>query len=744
MTLEDLRAAPPARLPFPITRSLASPVEAKGDGVPTMVGHFSTFNDWYEVDSLIEGHFLERVAPGAFRKTIAESRGSMKVLFNHGQDTTMGNQVLGDIEDLREDDIGPAYEVPLFDGVPTLIVSGLRAGAYGSSHRFTAEKDVWDNHPEPSDYNPAGLPERTITEARVYEFGPVTFPADPKADVGIRSTTDDFYRRSKDPEQFEALLRSAQVARTPRPTQPPAGTPQEPPSPDTAAPLAAAVAPSTQPTTTKETRSVSDISPEDRVSEIAELKETIVRMAGEHTGRMPADVQAAYDANKKRLNELELDQQAWELRKADVARLSQETRTTERTYEAPEVIVRKTEADIYDLAKIRSETRSREEYDSKVQSNALRSIDSLRSVPKANLDALVDIIENHDEGTDGKGEVALRVLATGSPVYKRAFSKYLKGQTALWTQEEARAAALAVTATTTTGGYAVPYVFDPTLIRIGVWTAQNPFRAACRTVTITNGNVWKAVTVGAVTAAYGTEASAATEQGPTFGQPSYQVQTAKAFATLSIETLEDRPDITGELTGVFAEAKDTLEENEFAVGTGATVHPKGMFYAASYTPTNTATNDTTALSDTQLVEAALPLRFRAKAEWFMNRSTLRQLMALDTGWRYFSGAGIQFAGNQNPVTNDRGNTGIKLLGYDVWEVPSAVSTLTTDQALIAGLVDPTSYIIVDRIGMNVEVIPQMLDGATPSFPTLQRGVICYWRNYAAPHTADAGRILRVQ
>ena len=117
--------------------------------------------------------------------------------------------------------------------------------------------------------------------------------------------------------------------------------------------------------------------------------------------------------------------------------------------------------------------------------------------------------------------------------------------------------------------------------------------------------------------------AAALVQPASAAEPTYTVQTASAFATLSIETMQDRPDITGELTSLFSEAKDTLEENKFAVGAGTGALPLGMFTATAYTATNTATNDTTAIADTTLVETALPLRFRARAEWFMNRSTLR-------------------------------------------------------------------------------------------------------------------------
>jgi HK97 family phage major capsid protein len=77
-------------------------------------------------------------------------------------------------------------------------------------------------------------------------------------------------------------------------------------------------------------------------------------------------------------------------------------------------------------------------------------------------------------------------------------------------------------------------------------------------------------------------------------------------------------------------------------------------------------------------------------------------------------------------------------------VPSAVSTLTTDGAIIVVFGDPRNYVIVDRIGMNVEVVPLMLNGATPSFPTGQRGVYCYWRGTARPLNVDGMRSLSVQ
>ena len=95
---------------------------------------------------------------------------------------------------MREDKVGAYYEVPLLDGVPPLVVSGPRAGAYGSSFRFRVTREDSSASASASDYNPDGLPERTIREVELYEFGPVTFPAYAGATAGVRSITDDFYR----------------------------------------------------------------------------------------------------------------------------------------------------------------------------------------------------------------------------------------------------------------------------------------------------------------------------------------------------------------------------------------------------------------------------------------------------------------------------------------------------------------------------------------------------------------------
>jgi HK97 family phage prohead protease len=161
----------------------------QGEG-RTLTGHFAVFNRFTEINSWFEGRFLERIAPGAFLRTMVQDRGQMRILLNHGRDPALGSKPIAAIATLREDDFGAYYEAPLFDSVDALVVEGLRAGQYGASFRFQVLREEIVQEPDASDYNPTALPERTIKEAKVAEFGPVTWGAYSEATAGLRSLTD--------------------------------------------------------------------------------------------------------------------------------------------------------------------------------------------------------------------------------------------------------------------------------------------------------------------------------------------------------------------------------------------------------------------------------------------------------------------------------------------------------------------------------------------------------------------------
>jgi HK97 family phage prohead protease len=154
---------------------------AQGDDGLTLTGHGAVFNQWTTIDSW-EGHFRERIAPGAFKKTLQENGSRVRLQFDHGQHPLIGSLPIGAIRKLKEDGKGLYVEARLADN---WLVQPVREAIEnesidGMSFRFSVVAERWD---EPDDK----LPERTITEVRLMELGPVVWPAYEGTDIGVRS-----------------------------------------------------------------------------------------------------------------------------------------------------------------------------------------------------------------------------------------------------------------------------------------------------------------------------------------------------------------------------------------------------------------------------------------------------------------------------------------------------------------------------------------------------------------------------
>jgi HK97 family phage prohead protease len=161
--------------------------DSSDDRPGTLHGYCVVFDVWREVDRQPEGNFLQRFRRGAFAKTIAESRDRMKVNFQHGCSSQFGKAALGPIADLVEDDHGVHYTVPLDDTEDNRrLAAGLAAGLYGSSYRIQVTAEDFNPRPRKSPWNRRGLPERTILEARLPDFGPVASPLYPSTSAGVR------------------------------------------------------------------------------------------------------------------------------------------------------------------------------------------------------------------------------------------------------------------------------------------------------------------------------------------------------------------------------------------------------------------------------------------------------------------------------------------------------------------------------------------------------------------------------
>lgn len=183
--------------------------------MPVLTGYAAVFDRWTEIASSVEGHFMERIAPGAFAKTITEGRDQIRSLLNHGRDPQVGNKPLGPVIELEEDAHGLRYAVQLLDtSYNRDLIPALDAGLYGSSFRMQVQRDDVVGRPKKTAQNPSGIMERTIQEVRMPEFGPVTFPAYQDATAGLRSMTDEFLVETlaEDPERLERYLGRAHVS----------------------------------------------------------------------------------------------------------------------------------------------------------------------------------------------------------------------------------------------------------------------------------------------------------------------------------------------------------------------------------------------------------------------------------------------------------------------------------------------------------------------------------------------------
>lgn len=164
-----------------------------GDGPRILTGRFAVFNEWTEIDSYFEGRFLEQIAPTAFDRAFADySR--VKVLYDHGHDPQLGNKPLGPIRSLKASKQGAEYEVELIDTDYNrgFVIPAAEAGLLGASFRMAVRGEQWIEPARATTRNPERLPERTITDVDLFEFGPVTFPVYASATAGLRSRSDEF------------------------------------------------------------------------------------------------------------------------------------------------------------------------------------------------------------------------------------------------------------------------------------------------------------------------------------------------------------------------------------------------------------------------------------------------------------------------------------------------------------------------------------------------------------------------
>jgi hypothetical protein len=139
--------------------------------------------------------------------------------------------------------------------------------------------------------------------------------------------------------------------------------------------------------------------------------------------------------------------------------------------------------------------------------------------------------------------------------------------------QEQRALAVGVGST---GGFAVPFVLDQTLLPQASTGSKNPFRQLCRVESISGSNEWRSATSGAMVAANAAEGAVTSDNSPTLGQKTLTTDRVQAFAPVSLELAEDWTDLLDQVGALILSARDDLEAVQFVSGTGAPPAPEGL------------------------------------------------------------------------------------------------------------------------------------------------------------------------
>lgn len=731
-------------------RAAAEDDDTEGDG-RTLEGYAAVFDTPTEINSW-EGTFSETIAKGAFRKTLKERTPVLQ--FDHGRDQRTGSVPIGSFEKVAEDDHGLSVLARLFDNpVVEPIRQAIEGRAItGMSFRFEIVRDEWRNtetnkviKPGPDLWDalwdnddPAKI-QRTIKEVKLFEAGPVVFPAYAETSVGVRDLLDrlnpddrdrvlrelereaDKATRDQNPEKGYDRTDDDQDA---EPVSPPVPSPKPTPEPS----RSTSETPVKPPVSNRPVRKEPgvNLTVEERKARQDEIKFRLQEIDTEYSGaELPDEIRTEWDTLEEEHDQHERAINDATKRRNRLARLAGDKSKTENAddYVAP-VGSRKAD-NIYDLRSIRNMARSYDELGQLYHDHAMRAVEVARFPGVKDRERAQEQVSNLLHSIDDKdGTLARRILATTSPVYERAFGKVMVAMDTNGLTTEERTA-LSV-GTDANGGYAVPATLDPSVILTSDGSI-NPLRRIARVVQIT-GKTWQGITSAGITVSRDDEAEEVSDDGPTFAQPEVNVVRVQGFVPFSIEIDQDWNSMRSEITMMLNDAKETEEATSFITGTGVGNSPGGVPGSLDYATSVVDAGGTFTSSDLFAVEEDLAPRWRGRASWLANRSIYNRARALGSD----SDGGdlwVRLGAGLPP----------ELIGYPAYEASSMTSTVagTNDRALVLG--DFSQFLIVDRVGMSVELVPHLF--GTNRRPTGQRGIYAIWRNNAKVLVPNAFRFL---
>lgn len=379
-------------------------------------------------------------------------------------------------------------------------------------------------------------------------------------------------------------------------------------------------------------------------------------------------------------------------------------------------------ADPFDLSDLRFTATEAD-----VRARAITALEVVRGLNDSQREHVTERLERLG------GELIGRVLATGSDVYRSAAQKLMVGMAHMLTEEERSAITRAQSLTDAAGGYAIPFTLDPTIMLTNAGSIS-PLRQWA-TVTPIVTDAWHGISSAGAVAAYHAEAAEVGDNSITIAQPAIPVHRMDIFVPFSFEISQDWVGFETEMHGVMLDAKTIKENEKFTVGSG-TDEPKGFVTALAGSASEVAptTAETFAVADLYKMEEAVPPRFRANARWLANKSIYNLTRQFGTT----DGANLW-------VRLDAA-TPSTLVGYQAGEASDMdgsfnVAATATNYVLAFG--DwAKGFRIVDRVGMNFELVPHLFATAN-NRPSGQRGFLAWCRNGSDVQVLNALRLLNL-
>lgn len=168
---ESERNMGPERRFFPVAEIRAAEI----DGESRIVGYAAVYNSMSED----LGGFREIVLPGFFDDVLADD---IRSLYNHNPNLVLGRTTNGTLS-VGSDELGLRFTVtPPDTSYARDLATLLRRGDVNqTSFSWDTEEDRWEERPDGS------IVRYLVKARRLYDVGPVTFPAYPMTSVQMRS-----------------------------------------------------------------------------------------------------------------------------------------------------------------------------------------------------------------------------------------------------------------------------------------------------------------------------------------------------------------------------------------------------------------------------------------------------------------------------------------------------------------------------------------------------------------------------